>query len=247
MGVQEDQRIADLIREARLAGRTLEAASVPIGDDRAYRVQAALTAGRLRAGEHVVGWKLGYTSPVMREALGIDEPNAGPLTDAMFHASPARLSGGLLQPRCEPEIAVVLAADGTIAALRPAVEVVDSVWAGYRFDWAHNTADGSSAAAAVIADDRVPLDWVVRATVEMTTSAGETSHGAVAAQLPDLQASVGWLRGLLSDRGEALAGGCVVLTGGLLAPVPLVPGGWVRARFSAAGRADVTVEVERRA
>jgi 2-keto-4-pentenoate hydratase len=55
----------------------------------AYRVQDQTTALRLAAGERVTGWKLGYTSAVMRAQMGVASPNFGPLTDVMILDSPA--------------------------------------------------------------------------------------------------------------------------------------------------------------
>ena len=40
----------------------------------AYKTQALVVDDRLRAGERIVGAKLGLTSRVKRSALGIDEP-----------------------------------------------------------------------------------------------------------------------------------------------------------------------------
>jgi 2-keto-4-pentenoate hydratase len=96
---------------ARQAGRTLDVllsseAGLSLAD--AYRVQDQVTALRLAGGERRAGWKLGYTSAVMRAQMGIDAPNFGPLTDAMLLSSPAILPGGARQPRIEPEIGLRL-------------------------------------------------------------------------------------------------------------------------------------------
>ncbi len=244
--MQTVQGIARAILSARAAGEPIPAESLPVDALHAYDVQAIVTSARLSAGEVVTGWKLGYTSEAMREALGIDEPNAGPLTDAMVFTSPAQLPGSLLQPRVEPEIAVVLDGDGGIRELRPALEVVDSVWADYIFDWAHNTADGSSAAAAVLAPSAIDRGWLTSAEVVLTNSDGSESRGRVADQVPDLEAVVGWLRDLLEPRGPRLTAGCVILTGGLLAPIPLPAGGWARARFTNSRTQDDDIVVEAR-
>ncbi len=105
------QGIAEAILRARASATPVPADSVRVDAEVAYDVQDAVTASRLSAGERVVGWKLGYVSEIMREALGIQEPNAGPLTDAMVFTSPGHLTSGGLQPRVEPEIAVTLDAD----------------------------------------------------------------------------------------------------------------------------------------
>ena len=234
------------ILAARAAGAPIDSSTVAVSDQQAYDVQSLVTSARLTSGERVVGWKLGYTSAAMREALGIQQPNAGPLTDAMVFTSPARLADRL-QPRAEPEIAVVLDAEGAIAELIPALEIVDSVWRDYRFDWAHNTADGSSAAAAVLAAMPVYRGWLDDATVVLSNSSGEEARGRVIDQLPDLDVVVAWLGNLLRERGEVLAEASVVLTGGLLAPIDLPAGGWARARFAHPSRSfeDVVVEAHR--
>jgi 2-keto-4-pentenoate hydratase len=153
---------ARALRQARQAGRTLDTLlsdSLSFSLDDAYRVQDQVTALRLAGGERRAGWKLGYTSAVMRAQMAIDAPNFGPLTDVMLLDSPALLAGIALQPRVEPEIGLRLgrrltapcsvdqaldACDGALACL----EIVDSVWAGYRFTLEDNTADGSSAAGS---------------------------------------------------------------------------------------------------
>jgi 2-keto-4-pentenoate hydratase len=38
---------------------------------------------RIDRGERQIGWKLGYTSVAMRQQMGVDAPNYGPLTDVM--------------------------------------------------------------------------------------------------------------------------------------------------------------------
>ena len=50
----------------------------------AYKAQALFVDHRLQAGEHLIGAKLGLTSRVKREALGIHEPVFGRLTSGML-------------------------------------------------------------------------------------------------------------------------------------------------------------------
>lgn len=204
---------------------------MPVDDADAYAVQDVLTARRLAAGERVVGWKLGYTTAAMRSALGIDLPNHGPLTDRMVLSSPASCVARLIQPRVEPEIAVRLGADGSIASWHLALEVVDSVWAGYRFTWAHNTADGSSAALAVVSDEPLPMG-LVGAEVVLRTSEGQEGKTILGADLPDPGDTVAWLLDELAGRSCDVPPGAIVLTGGLLPPLPLPDGGWVEATLA---------------
>ena len=162
----DPEQTAALLDAAHRDRRTLEAADVEVGDlASAYAVQRALTAIRLARGDSVIGWKLGYTTAAMREQMGIDAPNFGPLLASMRIDDV--LPPTLTQPRVEPEIALVLERDpgtgadadrvlASCARARLALEVVDSAWTAYRFDLEHNTADGSSAAGFVLGED-LPL------------------------------------------------------------------------------------------
>jgi 2-keto-4-pentenoate hydratase len=248
LAARRDRRIMDVAQVwAGPAGR--------YGLADAYRVQAAVTRARLAAGERVVGWKLGYTSAAMRRQMGVDAPNHGPLTDAMLLASGARVPAAALQPRAEPEVALRFAADvpsaagveEVLAAAEGAyacLEVVDSVWSGYRFRLEDNTADGSSAAWVVLGGrlPAMPLDMV---EVELFRNGGRCGRATGAAASGHPAAGVAWLAGALADRGQRVGAGQVVITGGLTAAVPLEQGDEVTARFS--GGVTVSVRRDRRA
>ena len=172
-GALDHAAAARALRSARRAGRTLDvplsrSPGLSLAD--AYRIQDQMTALRLADGERLAGWKLGYTSAVMRAQMGIEAPNFGPLTDAMLLGSPAVLPAGALQPRVEPEIGLRLgrrlagpcsvsdvlgACDAALACL----EIVDSVWSGYRFTLEDNTADGSSAAWVAVGPVMALATW----------------------------------------------------------------------------------------
>jgi 2-keto-4-pentenoate hydratase len=247
---------ARLLDDARRSGSCIEARTVEIADLRtAYEIQHALTGLRTSRGPGRIGWKLGYTSSVMRDQLGISEPNHGPLLADMLLGDGAAVPSGVLQPRVEPEVALVLgrapAPGSTVeeildccSAAHAALEVVDSVWCDYVFDLEHNTADGSSAAYVVLGPE-IPLTDVADVVVELrvgATTAGR-GHGRDAAGHP--AAALAWLVTDLAARGTAVAPGDVVITGGLTAAVPLERGGSARAEFRAPSTALVTVSVSR--
>ena len=241
--VTDPASVARRLVDARTSGHPLDVPltdEVPLTLDDAYAVQREVTALRTARGERVVGWKLGYTSAAMRAQMGIDEPNLGPLTDAMLLTAPGSSTAGVvpataLQPRVEPEIAVRLgrglepgctvedvaaAVDGAWAAL----EDVDSVWAGYRFRLEDNTADGSSAAWVVLGEP-VPVDDLPGLAVRLLVDDAEVAAatGAAAGGHPLL--GVAWLATQVVARyGRPLAAGDVVITGGLTAAHPLAPG-----------------------
>ena len=255
-GALDSVAAAGVLRQARQAGRTLDTLlsdSLSFSLDDAYRVQDQVTALRLAAGERRAGWKLGYTSAVMRAQMGIDAPNFGPLTDAMLLSSPALLPGIALQPRVEPEIGLRLgrrltapcsvdqalnACDAALACL----EIVDSVWSGYRFTIEDNTADGSSAAWVAVGPS-LPLDDLASLPVALSVygEVVERATGAAAGGHP--AAGLAWLAEQLTARGLALEPGDLVITGGLTSAHPLRAGGQISAAFGAGG--SVTAEVGR--
>jgi 2-keto-4-pentenoate hydratase len=222
------------------------------GLEDAYRVQDQVTAARLADGERLAGWKLGYTSAVMRAQMGITSPNFGPLTDAMLLTSPALLPGGALQPRVEPEIGLRLrrrltapcsidsALDACGAALA-CLEIVDSVWSGYRFMIGDNTADGSSAAWVAVGPS-LPLEDLASLPVELSVDGEVVERGTGAAAGGHPAAGLVWLAEQLAESERALEPGALVITGGLTSARPLEAGHRVGASF---GGGHWTVEVRR--
>jgi 2-keto-4-pentenoate hydratase len=231
---------ASLLDDAHRAGVLLRADDVEIRDvSFGYEVQDALSGLRTSRGARPVGWKLGYTSAVMRAQMGVAEPNFGPLLSTMLLEGV--VGRGLLQPRVEPEIALVVLRhpdggadlDGVLACCsvaRTALEVVDSVWEGYRFDLAHNTADGSSAAGVVLGDE-LPLERLDEVGVTLMVDDEVVGSGLGADALGHPAAGLAWLAARLAERGAYLRPGDIVITGGLTAAHALAAGSRAGARF----------------
>lgn len=250
--IDADAAAARLL-EARASRRTLDlllSEQAPLSLADAYAIQDAMTARRLGAGETVIGWKLGYTSTAMREQMGISEPNRGPLTSSMLLPNGGEVPDNALQPRVEPEIGLKLArpvAPGAgieevldcCAEAFACLEIVDSVWTGYRFTLADNTADGSSAAWVAVGPT-LPLDDLADLAVRVQVGSGPvvTATGSAAGGHPAL--GVAWLAGQLADHPRGLREGDLVITGGLTAAAPLSRGDVAHATFSAAS-CSVTV------
>ena len=227
--------MADAIIAARREGRLLQPPEVgrglPAAD--AYAVQDIVN-GALREGQPRVGWKLGYTSEPMRRQMGVAEPNLGPLFASMLLTDGAIVDSGVLQPKAEPEIAAVIGPDGRVLEWRAAIEIVDSVWEGYRFDWALNTADGSSAALVVLGD-RIADSDLARLAVSLARNGRIDQHGWGRNAMGDPAAAIAWLVDRLDERGDRLREGDVVITGGLTAAVPFEPGDLIEAAIGSAG------------
>jgi 2-keto-4-pentenoate hydratase len=254
-GTLDHGAIARVLAAARADGATLD---VPITDELdlpaadAYRIQDEVAALRYAAGERLVGWKLGYTSAAMREQMGVTEPNFGPLTEPMLLPSGAQVPARALQPRTEPEIGLHLArelagpctADEALAACSAAVaclEIVDSIWTGYRFKLPDNTADLSSA-AWVVTGPELPLQNLDQVQVVLSVDGAKvhTATGAAADGHP--ARGLAWLAGQLATTGRTLQPGDLVITGGLTA-APYLTGHTVTALFTPPTGKPVTVAV----
>ena len=106
----------------------------------AYQISRQFLSLREAVGEKVIGKKIGVTSSVVQEMLGVDQPDFGFLTDAMRvqNRSTFSIEDSLIQPRAEAEIAFILKEDlfgpgvskeDVIAAtdkILPCFDIVDS-------------------------------------------------------------------------------------------------------------------------
>jgi 2-oxo-3-hexenedioate decarboxylase len=217
--------------------------------DTAYKAQWHVVEHRLVGGEELAGAKLGLTSRVKRDALGIHEPLYGRLTTGMLmpYGEPLPL-GRLIHPRAEPELAFligeVLEPPATIArvlsateAVLAAIEVSDSRYAG-RFRLADSVADNAGAARVMLGSTaRRPADLDDLKLVGCVFRAGGEVVGTAAAgaAMGHPAAAVAWLVDALALRGEYLQPGSIVLSGGLTTSVPVEPGSVVSAEFDGLG------------
>ncbi|HEX3088181.1 MAG TPA: fumarylacetoacetate hydrolase family protein [Ilumatobacteraceae bacterium] len=216
--------------------------SVDLTIDDAYAIQRAGTAIRLERGEKVIGWKLGYTSLAMRAQMGIDQPNFGPLTDAMLVADHGAAGAALMQPRVEPEIGLrfhrSVSADANLDEVLSAVgaafaclEIVDSVYPNYQFRLEDNTADGSSAAQVVVGPALTSIEHLDDITVVLLHNGVESGSATGRAASGHPAAGVVWLVRQLALQGRTIEADQIVITGGLTRAVPLDFGDRVEALF----------------
>ncbi len=216
----------------------------------AYAVQQQLAQRRVAGGASVVGRKIGLTSPAVQQQLGVDQPDFGILFDDMgFQDGDAVPIGALLQPKVEAEIAFILGADlaegpldaaqvrGAVAAVLPALEIVDSRIAHWDITFVDTVADNGSSALYVLGQVRRTLDEIEPVDVEMTMFAGdaEVSSGTGAACLGDPLTALAWLARTALDFGQPLRAGDLVLSGALGPMYPIRPGEHVRAELRGLG------------
>lgn len=211
------------------------------GWDDARAVAQARDQLRVGDGEQPTGYKLGWTSAAMREALGIARPNWGRLWDAHAVDADTDLSK-LRHAKIEPELVYVagtsldgLSTVGEITAgaagWRLGLELVDPRFPDFNFDWLDNTADSSSAGGYVLGELATLAD--PSAVTILFGDDRDHHHGAATAAMGNPAEAVAWLLRSVAAENETLGvdvltpilhPGDIVFTGGLTAPLDLRPG-----------------------
>jgi 2-oxo-3-hexenedioate decarboxylase len=220
----------------------------------AYAVQARLIDRRIARGERLIGVKMGFTSRAKALQMGVDDVIWGRLTDAMVVADGGVLNlGRFVHPRIEPEIAfrlgrrlsgVVTRQDAVAAveSIAPALEIIDSRYADFRFALSDVVADNSSSSALVLGPWRAPLDDVSDLAMTLAFDGVTVQAGSTAAILDDpLNALVAAAR-LAGDQGLALEAGWIVLAGAATPAEALRPGLTVTLDAGLLGQAKVRTQ-----
>lgn len=251
MSVDVASLAAELDR-ARLRRRTvptLTSRHPDLGLEDVYAIQAEGIRLRLAAGERRIGGKLGFTSRAMQQAMGVDHPNFGILTDAMVVTDGRVRLEELIHPKVEPEVAFGLDTDlpasatafdvlAATAWVAPCLEVVDSRFDGFRFAAFDNIADNSSAALVGFGDPRPAVGLDLRVVGVVLSAGGRVrATAAGAAALGHPAAAVAWMA-----RHHPLRAGDIVISGGLTAPVDLEAGQAVTAEFDRLGAVTIVPE-----
>lgn len=257
------QRAAELDRLAdglRIAERTrvpveqVSAGRAWLTPADAYAIQERLVRDRRAAGETLEGWKVGLTSKVMQEQLGVDQPDYGAILSGWVVPDGATLPlDALIAPRVEAEVcfrlarplrgpgvtvADVLAATSGVSA---AIEVIDSRIRDWKLTLVDTIADMASSARIVVAESSVPTDGLdLRAMpVELLRDGEVVATGVGAACLGDPAAAVAWAANTLGALGVTLEAGHIVMPGALHGAVPVTGAGRFEARFGGIGSVAV--------
>jgi 2-keto-4-pentenoate hydratase len=232
----------------------------PQDEAEAYHIQEAVHEGLTSIGwGPLVGYKIGCTTPVMQQYLGIETPCAGGVFAGRVHSSGVALDrSAFLRVGVECEIAVRLGRDlplsdapfttkdvsQAIASYMAAVEIVDDRYADWRqTDTPTLIADDFFAAACVLGEavdrDAAPdLPDVVGRTF---INGIEVARGIGADVMGHPHAALAWLANNLAGRGKTLRAGQIVLTGSLVQTVWLAPDDQVDVVASGLGRVSLSL------
>ena len=240
-------------RACELAKLTDEYPDLTIDDG--YAVQDELRRRALQRGHRILGFKAGLTSQAKMRQMGVNQPIVGFLSSEGLEMDGGSIrSADLIHPRVEAEVAFV-----TKEALRgpgcdrervlsatefllPALEIIDSRFAGFRFDLPSVIADNTSAARYVTGARRRAVGALDLAALGVVLEkSGELVARAVSAAVLDHPANaVAMVVNHLADRDEELPAGSLVMSGGITEAIAVAPGDSVTARIDGLGSVSVS-------
>ena len=202
----------------------------------AYQISRKFLSLREDQGEKVIGKKIGVTSSVVQEMLGVNQPDFGFLTNEMQVKNKSNFSieDSLIQPRAEAEIAFILKEDiqgpgitkeDVILATEkivPCFEIVDSRIDDWKIKIQDTIADNASCGIFVLGDgssspEKFPMD---KLEVIVYKNGEFLSSGFGSAVQGHPAEAVAWLANTLGEYDIPLLKGEFILSGSL---VPLEP------------------------
>ncbi len=258
---RRSRRMSSLARHAELVDTAAATASeIPqITDtyaltvEEAYAIQSLSIQRRLARGERLVGYKMGLTSRAKMVQVGVSEVIWGRLTDAMRveEGGPVSFSR-FVHPRVEPEIAFLmkrelsgrvsnLEALAAVEAVAPALEIIDSRYKDFKFALPDVIADNSSSSGFVVGAWRKPDFDVSNVGITLEADGRPVQIGSAAAILGNPIRSLVAAARLITQSGECIRAGHIVMAGGATAAHHLAVGMAIRGVFSGMGQVGFTV------
>lgn len=235
MKTEEIQQLGNELYSALRTGMTVRPlverqSDITIKD--AYRISLHMLQKRLDLdGEVVVGKKIGVTSKVVQDMLGVYQPDFGFLTDAMECPDGAEIliAGDLIQPKAEGEIAFLIkknlqgpgvteqdVLDATEAII-PCFEIVDSRIHDWKIKIEDTIADNASCGVYVLGGQQVDPRVVELPSLKMKVfKNGELeAEGLGSAVQGNPLTAVAWLANTLGEFGIPFKAGEIILSGSL--------------------------------
>lgn len=250
-------KAARRLREASQTGSLCEPIRDLIGEQdlgAAYAIQHQNNNLRLTNGARKIGAKIGLTSKVVQQQLGVNQPDFGLLFHDMEVLNGDSISVQLLhQPKVEAEIAFVLGKDlpygpfTTLDMLQAidlallSIEIVGSRIQNWDIRITDTIADNASASHFVIGHRPLPISELdlIGCQMELEVNGTVTSTGTGAACLGSPVNALLWLARTMAEKGKPLQAGDLILTGALGPMTTVKAGDLVQARIDGLGSASV--------
>jgi len=233
--------------------RNLPAEIAPKTVAEAYAAQVALVPLLAARKGAVAGLKIATTTKVMQRLMGIDHPCGGTIFAQTVHHSPAQLRLADYQHvMIECELALQLARDLTttsapytaqtvkpaVGAVMPAFELIEDRNADYKQTSAlsliaDNCWNGGIVLGAPVAYDGRSLAGIAG---RLAVNDSNTHDG----RSDDALETLAWIANLAAGQNRPLAAGMVVITGSVIATLPIAPGDRFVFTLDGLGTTEVT-------
>jgi 2-keto-4-pentenoate hydratase len=232
--------------------------SAPQDEAEGYLVQRALHYLLLPQTGAIVGYKIGCTSAVMQDYLGIPHPCSGGVFERRIYDSGIALrADDFVRVGVECEIAMRLARDlapsegpftaewvaEAVAAYHPAIEIVDDRYVEWETLGAPTLiADDFFAAGCVLGEPitRFAAPDLLKVAGRALVNGAEVGQGTGADVLGHPHNALAWLANHLSTDGRGLHRGQIVLTGSLVKTVWLHAGDHAAIELDGLGRVEAS-------
>jgi 2-keto-4-pentenoate hydratase len=214
-------------------------------DPRVQAGMATLLESRRRLledGAKPIGWKLAFGTEAAKDALGLNGPLVGFLTDRTLIASGGACPiAGWTAPKLEPEIAIHLGPGGEgVAGISPAIELADADLP---------PTETQTVLAGDIYHRAVVLDPTATPVTPAPPLAARIERdGEKIAATDDAEATVGKLDELaayvvryLAEFGESTAEGEIIISGSMVGLLDIAPGDTLRHNLLGVGTLEVSI------
>ena len=253
-GILAAAEIIAAARRGRAPLQRLPETVAPRHEADGYRIQNAVHDMLAAERGRLAGYKIGCTSAVMQQYLGIPHPCGGGVFASGVHPSGAALKhGDFVRVGVECEIAVRLGRDldasaapfaaDTVAlavdAYHPAIEIVDDRYVDWQTIGAPTLVADDFFAAGCVLGEAVPRERVsdlAGVIGRAIVNGAEVARGSGADVLGHPHNALAWLANHLAAGGAALRAGEIVLTGSLVKTLWLDVGDAVTMDLSGLGQ-----------
>jgi 2-oxo-3-hexenedioate decarboxylase len=210
----------------------------PLTLPQAYAIQDQALKILADRGDRRIGYKMGLTSKAKMKQMGVHQPIYGVLTEKMRVASGSTFSlRGRIHPKIEPEIAFLIGRDlegkvspeeamSACSGVCAAMEIIDSRYRNFNFTLPDVIADNCSSSAFVLGETiRKPAEIDLgNLGMLMEINGKPVQFGSSSAIYGHPAASLAELCAMLSEQGQRLRAGDIVLAGAATAALSLEPG-----------------------
>ncbi len=254
---KEMQLLVRAEKEGNPIGPISDRFSKELSLEDAHTICEGNIGNRIKAGEKLVGYKIGFTNIPVRQKMGWPDSMYGYLMDSMLLDSGAQVTtSDLITPKIECEICFRLGEnlsgkDLTVEAVLAATEAVsasfeicDSRISGWKCPFPDIFADNGFACRIVLPGEWHPANQVdlPGETVVLFQDGNKIAEGQGESAMEHPANAVAWLAGKLADRDKELKAGQLIMTGTLTPILPAEKGSTYVADFSSLGKIEVTFQ-----